>query len=294
MDVLSWYSARTVSQGGRGSVPPVDVVGRLLGVVALGAAVALLLLAVLVLAEILFAAYRTDLPWFTGFDPSGVFGDSGVTVRIVALGDSTMTGPGLADVEDVWVRRLARQLAGDYRVELTSLATGGATVGEVVADQLPAALALQPHVVVVSAGGNDVIRRTPIRRVEADFRRLFDALEESGAVVVVLGLGDLGAAPRLATPSDRLVTLAALRVERALDDAVAGRPRLHVVDIFDRSRILRDQPELFAPDGFHPGGDVHRRVADTVRAALDGSDGSPPVHRTGARRRRRERRSRLR
>jgi len=265
----------------------VDVVGRLLEVVVIGSVVAALLVAVLLVAEILFAAYRRDLPWFTGFDPSGTFGDTGPLLRMVAIGDSTLTGPGLADVEDVWVRRLARRLAAGYRVELTSLAVGGSTVHDVLVGQLPAALALRPHVVIVSVGGNDVIRRTPIRRVEADFRRLFDALEESGAVVVVLGLGDLGAAPRLATPSDRLVTLAALRVEKALDDAVAGRPRLHVVDIFDRSRTLHDQPELFAADGFHPGGDVHRRVADIVREALDGPGEPPtPVHRPRRRHRR--------
>lgn len=271
-----------------------DVVGNVLGVTAIGAAVALVLLVVLVIAEIVFAAYRTDLPWFVGFDPSGMFGESGMSVRIVALGDSTITGPGLADVEDVWVRRLARRLADDFRVELTSLAAGGATVGDVVADQLPAVLTLHPHVVVVSVGGNDVIRRTPIRKVETGYRRLFDALEETGAHVVVVGLGDLGTAPRLAGPSDRVVSRAALRVERALDEAAAGRPRFAVVDLFDQSRELRYQPELFAPDGFHPGEDVHRRIADIVRAALDEPDRSlpAPVHRAGPRRRRRRERSR--
>lgn len=249
------------------------VVGVLVGAILITVA-----LVVLVVVEILYAAYRRDLPWFDGYDPSGVFGESGQTLRIVALGDSTITGPGLTSPDDLWVRRLARDLSADYRVELTSLARGGATVGEVVAEQLPGALALEPHVVIVSAGGNDVIRRTPLRKVASAYQALFDALEGSGAEVVVVGLGDLGVVPRLVSPSDRLVSLAALRVEAALDDAVADRPRVHQVDIFDRSRELRGQVGMFAPDRFHPGVDVHAQVAAVVRAALDGEEIDVPGH----------------
>ncbi len=59
---------------------------------ALGAAV--------IVAAVLRAAHRSDLPSFPNQDASGEFGDPSLPrLRIVCVGDSSLTGPGLETVD---------------------------------------------------------------------------------------------------------------------------------------------------------------------------------------------------
>ncbi|MFQ5518338.1 MAG: hypothetical protein ACE5E8_12270, partial [Acidimicrobiia bacterium] len=65
-----------------------------------------------VAAQILHMGHRRDLPSFTNQDPSGSFGRSNAAaLRIVALGDSSITAPGVEPLDDCWIRRVAIELA---------------------------------------------------------------------------------------------------------------------------------------------------------------------------------------
>ena len=61
-----------------------------------------------------YAGHRT-LPHFLDHDASGTFGTPGGTpIRIVGLGDSALTGPGLLDPEDLWIRHIIDRLPPRY------------------------------------------------------------------------------------------------------------------------------------------------------------------------------------
>lgn len=237
---------------------------------------------VLVVAELLRAAYRRDLPWFDGADPSGTIGGPELPpYRVVVLGDSTVTGPGVRDPADTWVGIVARELAISHRVALTSFAVGGATSVDVLRHQAPSAAALRPDLVLLSVGGDDVIRRIPPRVSERNVGRTLDVLAGGGARIVVLGLPDLGTIPRLAWPADRVLTWASRRSAAAVRRAVSSREGV-LVDIWDRSTVLAVHPQFFAPDAFHPAEKAHRLLASSVLRALEdagilerGSDGGP-------------------
>ncbi|MEX0827273.1 MAG: GDSL-type esterase/lipase family protein [Acidimicrobiia bacterium] len=223
-----------------------------------------LAVAAIVAGEVIRAAVRRDLPTYPNQDPSGVFGDPAARpFRIVALGDSSTTAPGVEDIEDVWIRTVARSFADRYRVELISLAVGGSKARDVIQGQLTEALRLRPDVVSLSVGANDALRGTPAARFHRDLEEIVVALEGAGSVVVLYGMGDLGSIPRLPPTLSRLASRRSARFDRICREvAVAHRRTLKV---HTRGRIIeafRDDPALFAGDQFHACGLGHAIFAE--------------------------------
>lgn len=215
-------------------------------------------------AEAVYAV-RRGLPSVTGHDPSGVIGDAfKPEVTIVLLGDSTITGSGLESADDIWIRQVASRLSDRYRIRIESLARGGARTHEVLTQQLPEALGRRADLVIVSAGSNDVLRVTPLHKVERDLTEIVARLETVAPEVLLTGVGDLGNVPRVPFP---LRLLASSR-SRAVDSIHA-----HVANRFPyadkvrtgamNARFSRDL-SLFSSDWFHPSRAGHEIWADAV------------------------------
>jgi len=112
--------------------------------------------------------------------------------RMVAIGDSFTEGVGDPDPAAPnglrgWADRVAQVLASQVDdFAYANLAVRGKLIGQIVADQIEPALALQPDLVTFSAGGNDVIR--PGADPDAVAQQFEDAvvrLGSQGATVVV-------------------------------------------------------------------------------------------------------------
>jgi lysophospholipase L1-like esterase len=217
-----------------------------------------------VVAQFWYVSHR-PLPSFTDLDPDGVFGpDAAPEVRLVLLGDSTVTGPGLEHRDDLWSRQVARRLAGDVHVRLRSVAAGGSRVRDVLVGQLPEAQGLRPDVAIVSVGANDAMHGTRLRRFEADLDALVGAFGEAGTEVVLAGVGDLGNIPRLVHPLKALASRRSRQFDRA-HARVADRHdhvvKVPVAELTDTQFRTRD---VFCPDLFHPNCAGHRVWADAA------------------------------
>ncbi|HMG25634.1 MAG TPA: SGNH/GDSL hydrolase family protein [Acidimicrobiia bacterium] len=217
-----------------------------------------------VVAQFWYVAHR-PLPSFTDLDPDGVFGPgSAPEVRLVLLGDSTVTGPGLERRDDLWSRQVARRLAGDVRVRLSSVAAGGSRVRDVLSAQLAEAQELRPHVAVVSVGANDAMHGTRLRRFESDLDALVDAFGEAGSQVVLAGVGDLGNIPRLVHPLKALASRRSRQFDRAHARVAARHDhvvKVPVAELTDEQFRARD---VFCPDLFHPNGAGHTAWAEAA------------------------------
>jgi lysophospholipase L1-like esterase len=217
-----------------------------------------------VAAQYWFVAHR-PLPSFQDLDPDGVFGsDTMPESRVVLLGDSTMTGPGLESRADLWSHRVARRLACDRRVRLLSVAVGGSRARDVLTEQLPQALKLDAHVAVISVGANDATHATPLGKIEADLDAVVAALGQAGVSVVLAGVGDLGNIPRLRFPLKALAS----RRSRAVDRIHAQVARRHAqavkVPIAQRCDEFFRRPDAFCADLFHPNRAGHAVWADAA------------------------------
>lgn len=200
------------------------------------------------------------------FDPSGDFGaGEGPPLRVAALGDSTLTAPGVSSAEEIWVSLVARRLAThlNRRVELRSFGTGGATSAVVAAHQLPQAIEFRPHLALVSVGANDVIRGVPRRKLEANLDRIVSELSATGTMVVTSGVGDLGTIPRLAPPLRQMVSRMGAGANRLHSDVVARHGAAAARQWDWAAGEFASRADVWSLDRFHPnaaGHDIWARV----------------------------------
>jgi lysophospholipase L1-like esterase len=183
----------------------------------------------------------------------------------VALGDSLTAGRGDfgPDGRRVgWARRLATLLTGRTGVNctLTNLAADGATVGQVIACQLPQLHGLDPDLVSATVGMND-IRGAEFSPGEfaAHVGRLLDALAQTGATVLTCTLPDV--ADVVPLPPEH-VAIARRRLSQASDiireqAVTAGAICLDTWAMKD----VTTNPELFTADRLHPNATGHRMLA---------------------------------
>ncbi len=201
--------------------------------------------------EVQLARTGRNLPDRPPFDLDGaVGGRAGVPLRMVWMGDSTAAGVGATDADQALPNLVA---VGLHRpVEVTSLAVSGARVADVVQDQVGGLAALDPDVVLVSVGGNDVVHLTS----RADFRDRYAAMVAAvppGVLLVVLGVPDMGAPPRYWQP---LRGIAAFRGRQlgAIARSTAAEHAAVFVDIAgETGPVMRaDTGRYFAADRYHP------------------------------------------
>lgn len=210
-----------------------------------------------------YAGHRT-LPHFLDQDASGIFGtgDDDPPIRIVALGDSMMTGPGLIGPEDLWLRQIIDRL--DHRIELKILGKGGAWTRDIRKNQLAEALLLRPDIAVVSGGSNDSVRGVSTRSIQRELQHVAGALLTMCSTVVLTGVGDMSTIPRLPQPLSAAAKWRSRSADRAHARVAAMDHRIVQLPMRDEgSQPFRERDDLFAKDLFHPNRDGHAVWADT-------------------------------
>lgn len=187
--------------------------------------------------------------------------------RYVALGDSFTEGVG--DVDESrpngvrgWADRFAAVLAaGDPAFTYANLAIRGRKLLPILAEQIDPALAMQPDLVTLYAGANDVLRpRVDIDRLVEAYDRGVGRLVDGGAHVVLFTAYDPGGAPVFGALRGRFA------IYNELVREVADRHGVTLVD-FWRMREYRDD-RMWAADRMHMSSAGHQRMATAVLEAL--------------------------
>jgi lysophospholipase L1-like esterase len=208
-------------------------------------------------------------------------------VRYVAVGDSFTEGMG-DELPDGTVRGWADLVAAgvaaasDEPVHYANLAVRGLLLEPIVAQQIPAALAMTPGptLMTFNGGGNDLLRPSVdpgrlLAQTERAVRRVLDA----GVELVLLS----GADPSARLPFGRSMHRKAAELTDGLAE-VAARHRVRMVNAFGDPELRR--AAYWSADRLHLGPAGHRRVAGLVLAALghevaaDAVDPGPDARRT--------------
>ena len=141
-----------------------------------------------------------------------------------------------------------------------------------VSAQLPAqarrAEALEPDLVLVVIGANDLARFVPVDQAAADLAAALGALRARGADVVVVPAPDMSSIP-FVPPAFRAVVRAAcaqLQRRQAQVAEAAGATVAHVAATIGEA-FARD-PALFAADRFHPSSAGYRHIAAALVPTL--------------------------
>jgi lysophospholipase L1-like esterase len=192
----------------------------------------------------------------------GNSGPAGTPLRMLWLGDSTAAGVGASGPDGALPRQVASRLGRP--VQLTVLAISGAQVEDVIEKQLPKVTALDPDVVFLSIGANDVVHFTSKDSFTSRYRRLLDQLGTTP--VIALGVPDMGAAPRFAQPLRAIAGWRGRALDGRIRGEVAGRDAVKYVDIAGRTGpvMRRDPDRYFALDQYHPNEAGYGLWADAV------------------------------
>ena len=136
-------------------------------------------LATALAAEVMAARRHRFVASEPPLEISGTIGpEGGEPLTLVVLGDSSVAGVGADVVEDTLTYGVAKALSDQYRVSLHALGVSGSRLADVVGRQLPQVSGLEPDMVLVCVGTNDVTHGTTLREAERELRLLVDGLAE--------------------------------------------------------------------------------------------------------------------
>jgi acyl-CoA thioesterase I len=173
-------------------------------------------------------------------------------VVYVALGDST--GAGVGAREGGYVARLFTRLA-ERRPgsKLANLCVSGATTADLVRGQLERGVGMNPDLVTVGIGINDIGHGLTIDQFAKNYDKILSTLKEkTHAQIVVTNIPDISSAPRIPGSMRSEYQQQIIKFNERLEEITTR----HGVIVFDMYTISKDElpshPEYFSGDGFHP------------------------------------------
>jgi len=218
---------------------------------------------------------------FTGCNRTG--GVQGMAVKTmtagpivyVALGDST--GFGVGAREGGYVKRLFNRI-NERRPgsTLQNLCVSGATTEDLIRGQLDQAVALNPDLVTVGIGINDIGHGLTLEQFAKNYEQILSTLKDkTHAQIVVTNIPDVSSAPRI--PSSMRS-----QYQRQIDQFCQRLVEIaneHGVTIFDVYTITKQElpshPEYFSADGFHPSDQGYELWATQMWPTLAEAVGVP-------------------
>jgi lysophospholipase L1-like esterase len=219
--------------------------------------------------EVLYTGFR-DLPRLEGTDASGTFGHPDLPpLRIAVLGDSSCTGPGLEDPDQIWVRRIGEHFGHRFHTIIDSVAIGGSRAGDVLRDQVPMILATKPDVALVAVGSNDMLYGVPVGKLEDNLDAIVTSLLTCTPAVLLSGVGDLGTIPRLPFALTRIMRWRGGRADEVHTRVAARHPGVMRIPIRDRCGAAFEDPSIYAADLLHVNGEGHRLWAEAAIPSIE-------------------------
>jgi len=190
-------------------------------------------------------------------------------VRFVALGDSYTIGTSV-DAAVRWPNQLADRIA---ELDLVgNLAVNGYTSADLLTEELPQLDRLQPELVSVLIGVNDVVQHVSDTQYAGNVVVILEELLTRLPRRRILGIAtpDYTVTPvgaEFGDPSER--SDAIVRVNAIMREACEQREIRFVPEIFEISQAARDDPALVADDGLHPSGAQYRLWANAIEPAVE-------------------------
>ena len=195
-------------------------------------------------------------------------GSAGPRVRYVALGDSFTIGTSVAAPER-WPDQLVRAMPA---LELVAnLGVNGYTSRDVIELELPPLPSLEPELVTVLIGVNDIVQGVAEPTYRGNMETILDALtREVGAErVLVVTIPDYTVTPAGADYGEPTTQSAKIRRYNAVATELAAARGITVVDIYDISLDAATDRSLVASDGLHPGAPQYARWVARIAPVME-------------------------
>lgn len=187
--------------------------------------------------------------------PAPDLGDSRAPALLL-LGDSIAAGIGAASP----AQTIAAQLAADFPgFGVECRARAGARTRDLPL-QLSAAARPRYAAIIISIGGNDILRVTPMIEFSRQLAFALALCRQRAGCLIVANCANLGGAPLFFWPWSVWLDSRSLRIRQVMIRQCAAQQARFVNFCLERDRdIFRCDPErFFSGDGIHPSGYAYR------------------------------------
>lgn len=189
-------------------------------------------------------------------------------MRYVALGDSYTIGTSVAEAER-WPNQLAERVG---KLDLVgNPAVNGYTSADLIDEELPLLDGLQPELVTVLIGVNDVVQGVSDLHYAGNVAIILEELRTRlpAERILCVATPDYTLTPQGAGFGDPAQQSDAIvRVNAILREACEARGMPFVPEIFEISQMVRDDPSMVASDGLHPSGAQYRMWVDAIEPVV--------------------------
>lgn len=191
----------------------------------------------------------------------------------LALGDSTGAGVGSSNASGYARRLFIRIKHSRPESLLVNRCHNGATTRDLLQHQMKDLSNLQPGLITVAVGTNDLIRGVN----PEDFGRNYESIllrlkEQTKAEIILMNIPDLSRAPAVPNYLRETARRHIVGFNKQIE-MIAGRHKVVVIDLYTMTPEFSRHPMFFSEDGIHPSDTGYEFWAEaiwpTVQAALN-------------------------
>jgi lysophospholipase L1-like esterase len=226
-------------------------------ILVIGLAIAYLVIAYVSMTNYAFKEYPT-----VAFKPGAEFlltrdaSDRKPPFRYVVLGDSTSVGQGAKLQVENYSYQFAQTvlLKNHESVKISNLAVSGAKTADVLTQQIAEAIALNPDLIMLSIGANDVIGVIRAHEFRQNYKMILQQLQQTSANIVLLNIPAFSTSPLLWEPYRSLAHNRAAQFNQIITELGSNISNIKVVDIYKGTEpdFRLDPQRNFSQDNFHP------------------------------------------
>lgn len=191
-------------------------------------------------------------------------GDSSNEFRYIAIGASDAIGIGATPLNNGYVFLINSKLEKDCSaiaqdVELFNLGIPGVELDEIENVEVPAAIELEPELITIWTGSNDLIGGRSVEDFRNDLRDVLETLSQETVAQLYIGnVPKLHLLPRFQEEPNEDVTQERVSAFNAVIQEEANRAGVILVDLSQ----IQPTGVLVSEDGFHPRDEGHAIIAD--------------------------------
>ncbi|MFX3636721.1 MAG: SGNH/GDSL hydrolase family protein [Candidatus Pristimantibacillus sp.] len=183
--------------------------------------------------------------------------------QFVAIGDSLTQGIG-DEVDGIALKSWVDHFAELHKpaLKFTNLAKRGLISKEIREQQLEQALALQPDLVSLIAGANDILKgRWNRNEYKNDMTSMVDALSKSGATIILGSQADFTI--RLPFPLEQKQAIKEQLVEaNEIVQSLSRQYNLYYIDFWNHP--LAQDAAIWSKDLVHPNSRGYQKIAEMI------------------------------
>jgi lysophospholipase L1-like esterase len=189
-------------------------------------------------------------------------------ISYVALGDSLTAGYAVPTEENFPTQLTQALKEKGINIELSAnLAVSGYTSQQVLDNELPVFDGMTPNFVTLLVGGNDLLHQVDNATFGKNFSAIVDhvltKLNNKNSLLI-LTIPDLALTPNGLKYGEHLPASSAIEVQNAIIKDIADQRGIKVIELYELSKAMGDDPTLIASDSFHPSGKEYAIWVNTI------------------------------